>query len=117
MPDVLVQFTPSRPDDVETAEMAADLIAAVRDLGYDAAPDHKPIRGRGSGEWWTLIVRWVGEQPGDAAALGTFLVLLGEKVRAIFRSRRRTPPRYLELYGPDGETVISRVEVPEDDVQ
>ena len=63
---------------------------------------------------WTLIFRWVGDYGADTAALGTFLVLLGEKVRAIFRSHRRQPPSYLELYGPDGETVISRVELPED---
>lgn len=47
MSDILVQFSPSRPDDVETAEVAAELLAAVRELGYSAAPDPEPIRGRG----------------------------------------------------------------------
>lgn len=38
MPDILVDFSPSRPDDDETAEVPAELVAAVRDLGYDAGP-------------------------------------------------------------------------------
>lgn len=114
MPDVLVQFQPSVPGDTEQAEVAAELFNAIRDLGYDAASDPEPIVGRGSGLAWTLIMRWVGDHPADIAAVGTFLVQLGEKVGAIFRRRDRTPPRYLELYGPDGEIVISRVEVPEE---
>jgi hypothetical protein len=115
VPDVLVQFIPSRPDDAEAAEVAARLLAAVRELGYEPAPDPQPIEGRGSGLSWTLILRWVGDHGTDVATLGTFLVVFAEKVGAIFRSHRRQPPRYLELYGPDGETVISRVELPEDD--
>lgn len=114
MPDILVQFTPTRPDDTETAEVAAELLAAVRGLGYDSAADPEPIVGRGSGLSWTLILRWVADHPAEIAAVGAFLLELARSVGAIFRKRRRRPPRYLELYGPDGETIISRVEVPSD---
>lgn len=113
MPDILVSLEPSSPSDTETAEVAAELLAAIRDLGYDA-PENPPIVERGSGLWWTLVLRWVGEDVAHTA-LGIFVTALAARIPAIFHSRRRQPPRYVELYGPDGETVISRVEVPSDD--
>ncbi len=60
------------------------------------------------------MLRWVGDHSGEVAAVGGFLVVLGEKVRAIFRSRRKPTPNEVWLYGPDGLTVIARVEVPKD---
>ena len=48
----------------------------------------------------------------DVAALGGFVVLLADRVLAIFQRHRRPPPRHLQLYGPGGETVIARVELP-----
>jgi hypothetical protein len=114
MPDVLVNFRPSVPGDTETAEVAAELLAAVRELGYDAGVEDEPIVGRGSGLSWTLILRWVGEDVAHTA-LGIFLTEFARRVLVIFRSRRRQPPRFLELYGPDGETVISQVQVHDDD--
>lgn len=115
MPDILVNFTPSRPDDEETAEVAAELVAAVRDLGYDAGPETERFEFRGAGLTWTLALRWVGDHAADVAALGGFLVLLGDRVLAIFQRHRRPPPRHLQLYGPDGETVIATVELPGED--
>lgn len=99
------------PGDTETAEVADELLAAIRDLGYDAAPEDQPIVGRGAGLTWTLILRSVGEDVAHTA-LGIFLTEFARRVPAIFRKRHRRPPRYVELYGPDGETVISRVELP-----
>nr|MDQ6947091.1 hypothetical protein [Actinomycetota bacterium] len=115
MPDILVDFSPSRPDDDETAEVAAELVAAVRDLGYDAGTETERFEFRGAGLTWTLALRWAGDHAADVAALGGFLVLLGDRVLAIFQRHRRPPPRHLQLYGPDGETVIARVELPGED--
>jgi hypothetical protein len=115
MPEVvLLRISPGGDYDEETAEVAAQLLAAVRGLGYDAAVDEEAVRWPGSGLSWSLALRWVGDYGGEVAALGGFLLLLGEKVRAIFHSRRRPLPRYLELYGPDNE-VISRVQLSDDD--
>lgn len=112
MPDILVDFSPSRTDDDETADVAAELVAAIRDLGYDAGPETERFEYRGAGLTWTLALRWVGDHAADVAALGGFLMPLGDRVLAIFQRHRRPPPRHLQLYGPDGETVIARVEGP-----
>ncbi len=61
MADVLVNLRPSVPGDTETAELAAELLAAVGELGYDAGIGDEPIVGRGSGLSWTLVLSWVGE--------------------------------------------------------
>ena len=87
----------------------------MRDLGYDAGPETERFEFRGAGLTWTLALRWVGDHAADVAALGSFLVLLGDRVLAIFQRHSRPPPRHLQLYGPDGETVIARVELPGED--
>lgn len=115
MPEVvLLRISPGGDYDEETAEIADQVLDAVRDLGYHAAVDEEAVRWPGSGLSWSLALRWVGDYGAEVAAIGTFLVLLAEKVRSIFQSRGRPLPRYLELYGPDNE-VISRVPMSDDD--
>lgn len=112
MADVLINRNNLRIDDDDMR----GLITALDELGYTADVDPSTlVWATQPADWWVLVLRWLGEHPGDVAALGSLVVLLAEKVRGVFRNRQKPPPNQVWLYGPDGRTIISRVEVPEDD--
>ncbi len=111
MVDLLFQQNPRFVDD----EDVAALVAAVEDLGHDAEPDpSRRIQASAPTEWWVLMLRWVGDDTLHTA-FGAFLAGLSKWAWKHFRARDKAPPNRIDIYGPDGRSIIASVEVEDDD--
>ena len=113
MTDVLINRNNRRMDD---EDMTA-LIVGLQGLGYTADVDPSTrVEAARPSEWWVLYLAlgWVGAQTAEAVYQAV-LTKLAQYVARHFRSRGKPPPNRIDLYGPDGYTVLASVEVEEDD--
>jgi hypothetical protein len=113
MADVLINRNSRHIDE---ADMDA-LIVALGELGYSAEVDPSTrVHASRPSEWWILYLAlgWVGVQTAEVV-FQALLAKLAGRVTEHFRSRGKPPPNRINLYGPDGYTVIASVEVPKEE--
>jgi hypothetical protein len=127
MPQLLIEENFRR---IDSPDMEA-LIAALADLSLDAQPTEPRMIVKA--DWWVLVLHWLGDEShrdwlrDEAHTIfdEAMAVAIVDKVRKIFAGRRssgsegqdeqdRTPPRRIEIYGPNGQ-VLKVIEVDDAD--
>lgn len=89
------------------------VIAAVEELGFSAEVDRSQrVEASRPTAWWVLYLHWMGDETLHTA-VGAALAVLARRVTRRFPSREQVPPDRIYLFGPDGLTVLRRVDVPE----